>query len=171
MKKSPAIDQTQKKTPEDSSVTMTELVLPSNTNALGTIFGGTVMAWIDIAAAIAAARHARRVAVTASIDALHFISPIKLGQVVHIRARVNRAFKTSMEVGVRVEAEDQLTGTRSHCVTAYATFVAVNEKGKPTDVPPIEPQSADDHRRYKAALTRKETRLRLKQELNASDKF
>src|SRR3954468_6044039 len=90
------------KFPKESSVTMTEIVLPSDTNALGSIFGGKVMSWIDIAGAIAAGRHARRVVVTASIDALHFLAPIKLGHIVHIRARVNFVHKTSMEVGVRV---------------------------------------------------------------------
>src|SRR3954463_4192872 len=94
------------KPPGDSAVIMTEMVLPSDTNALGTIFGGKVMSWIDIAAAIAAGRHARRVVVTASIDALHFVAPIKLGHVVHIRAMVNYAARTSMEIGVRVESEN-----------------------------------------------------------------
>src|SRR6476646_11144153 len=91
------------KPPKDSNVVMTEIVLPSHANALGTIFGGRIMAWIDIAAAIAAGRHARRVVVTASIDALHFLAPVKLGHYVHIRAMVNFAARTSLEVGVRVD--------------------------------------------------------------------
>src|ERR1700749_2558202 len=90
----------------ESTVIMTEMVFPSDTNALGSIFGGKVMSWIDIAAAIAAGRHSRRVVVTASIDALHFIAPIKLGHYVHIRAMVNFAGRTSMEVGVRVDSEN-----------------------------------------------------------------
>src|SRR6478672_10617826 len=88
------------KEPSESSVTMTEIVLPSHTNALGTIFGGQIVSWVDIAGAIAAGRHARRTVVTASIDALHFVSPVKVGHVVHIRASVNFAGRTSMEVGV-----------------------------------------------------------------------
>src|SRR3954452_2969526 len=93
------------KHPRDSAVTMTELVLPSDANSLGTIFGGQIMSWIDIAAAIAAGKHARRVVVTASIDALHFLGPVKVGNVVYIQAQVNFASRTSMEVGVRVESE------------------------------------------------------------------
>ena len=155
------------KTPEESSVIMTELVLPQNTNALGTIFGGTVMAWIDIAAAIAAGRHTRKIVVTASIDALHFIAPIKLGHVVHIHARVNRAFRTSVEVGVRVDSENNLTGEKTHTVTAYVTFVALDSNGRPSEVPPIEPKSKEDKRRFNEALKRKEHRLKLKKELSA----
>src|ERR1700741_1231906 len=102
------------KPPRDSTVTMTEIVLPSHANALGTIFGGQIMSWIDIAGAIAAGRHARRVVVTASIDALHFVAPVKVGHIVHIRAAVNFASRTSMEVGVRVDSENPLTGELTH---------------------------------------------------------
>src|SRR3954451_8818246 len=102
------------KSPQDSSVIMTEIVLPSDTNALGTIFGGKIMSWIDIAGAIAAGRHSRRVVVTASIDALHFLAPVRLGHFVHIRAMVNYAARTSMEVGVRVDSENPLTGELIH---------------------------------------------------------
>ncbi len=158
------------RSPEESSVTMTELVLPQNTNALGTIFGGTVMGWIDIAAAIAAGRHARKIVVTASVDALNFVAPIRLGQVVHIRASVNRAFHSSIEVGVRVDAEEQLTGKRSHCVNAYLTFVALDEKGKPTAVSPVTPKTADEKRRFSQALKRKEARLKLKNDLALEQK-
>ena len=124
----------------DSAVTMTEIVLPSDTNALGTIFGGKVMSWIDIAGAIAASRHARRVVVTASIDALHFLAPIKLGHFVHIRARVNYSSRTSMEVGIRVDSENPITGEMTHTATAYATFVALDDHGRPTPVPPVNPK-------------------------------
>src|SRR6476659_6434670 len=113
------------KSPSDSAVTMTEIVLPSDTNALGTIFGGKIMSWIDIAAAISAGRYARRVVVTASIDALHFVAPVKVGHVVHIRAQVNFTSRTSMEVGVRVDSENPLTGELTHTAKAYATFVAL----------------------------------------------
>src|SRR5256885_16897985 len=102
------------KSPRDSAVIMTELVLPGHANAMGTIFGGQIMSWIDIAAAIAAQRHARRAVVTASIDALHFLAPVKVGHVVHIRAMVNFSGRTSLEVGVRVDSENPITGEMTH---------------------------------------------------------
>jgi acyl-CoA hydrolase len=144
---------------------MTEIVLPSHTNALGTIFGGRIMSWIDIAAAIAAGRHARRVVVTASIDALHFVAPVKVGHVVHIKATVNYAGKTSMEVGVRVDSENQLTGTLSHTATAYLTFVALDDNGRPVQVPPVAPETPDEKRRYDQAQKRRESRIRLAEDL------
>src|SRR4051812_6204226 len=113
----------------DSQVMMTELVLPGQANSLGTIFGGVVMSWVDIAAAIAAQRHTRKAVVTASVDALHFIAPIKVGWIVNIMAAVNYVSRSSMEVGVRVDAENPMTGERFHTLTAYLTFVAVDAKG------------------------------------------
>ena len=154
------------KTPSESSVLMTELVLPVHTNSHGSIFGGTVMSWIDIAAAIASGKHSRKSVVTASVDALHFIAPIKLGNVVTIRAEVNRAFKTSMEVGVRVDSEDWRDGKSCHNVSAYVTFVALDENDKPTAVPPISPQTDEEKRRFEEAQKRKESRLALKKDLN-----
>lgn len=153
------------KPPNESSVTMTEIVLPSDANALGTIFGGKVMAWIDIAAAIAAQRHARRIVVTASIDALNFLAPVKVGQVVHIRAIVNFAARTSMEVGVRVDSENMITGELVHTSTAYTTFVALDDHGRPTPVPPVLPQTPDEKRRFEAAKRRREVRILLAKEL------
>jgi acyl-CoA hydrolase len=153
------------RSPKDSAVTMTEIVLPSHANALGTIFGGQIMAWIDIAGAIAAGRHARRVVVTASIDALHFVAPVKVGHVVHIKAAVNYAGRTSMEVGVRVESENPVTGEQHHTSTAYLTFVALDEHGKATQVPAIQPESAEEKRRYEAAIKRRESRVQLAKEL------
>jgi len=150
---------------KESVVQMTEVVLPSHTNALGTIFGGQIMSWIDIAAAIASSRHARAVCVTASIDALHFLAPARLGQVVCLFACVNATNRTSMEVGVRVESEDQRTGIRKKIAKAYLTFVAVNEKGQPIEVPPAIPESPDEIRRNREAVLRREARLRLKQQL------
>ena len=149
---------------------MTELVLPSDTNALGTIFGGKVMSWIDIAAAIAAGRHARRVVVTASIDALHFIAPIKLGHYVHIRAMVNYAGHTSLEVGVRVDSENPLTGEMTHTSTAYTTFVALDDHGRPAAVPPINPTTPEEKRRFDEALRRRASRMKLAEELKAQGK-
>lgn len=156
------------KPPRDSSVTMTEIVLPSDANALGTIFGGKIMAWIDIAGAIAAGRHARRVVVTASIDALHFIAPVKVGHVVHILASVNYAGRTSMEVGVRVDSENTVTGERHHTATAYTTFVALDDHGRPTQVPAVEPETPQEKRRFEQAVKRREARVRLAAELKAS---
>jgi acyl-CoA hydrolase len=149
----------------DSAVTMTEIVLPSDANALGTIFGGKIMSWIDIAGAIAAGRHARRVVVTASIDALHFIAPVKVGHIVHIRAAVNFAGKTSMEVGVRVDSENQVTGEVHHTATAYTTFVALDDHGRPTQVPQVQPETPPEKRRYEQAQKRRESRMRLAEDL------
>jgi acyl-CoA hydrolase len=153
------------KPPSDSSVIMTEIVLPSHTNAIGTIFGGQIVSWVDIAAAIAAGRHARKIVVTASIDALNFVAPVKVGQVVHLKAQVNFAGRTSMEVGVRVDTENQITGVINHAMTAYTTFVALDEKGKPTEVPPIVPGNTVEKRRYEEARMRREARMRLAEQL------
>lgn len=144
---------------------MTEIVLPSHANALGTIFGGRIMSWIDIAGAIAAGRHARRVVVTASIDALHFVAPVKVGHVVHIRASVNYAGRTSMEVGVRVDSENPITGTMTHTATAYLTFVALDDNGRPSGVPPILAETPEEKRRFESAKTRRESRVKLAEDL------
>jgi len=117
------------------------------------------MHWVDIAAALAAMRHSGRVCVTASVDSISFFEPIKLGHVVRIYAMVNRAFRTSMEVGVKVLREDPINGSTAHVATAYLTFVAIDQYGKPLPVPPIEPRSSDDQRRYEAAEIRRQQRL------------
>lgn len=143
-----------------NEVVMTELVLPSHTNALGTIFGGVIMSWVDIAGAIAAQRYSRSTVVTASIDDLAFISAVKIGWIVHIRAKVNYTSKTSMEVGVRVDAEDPKTGQMYHTSSAYLTFVALDAFGKPTAVPQLTPQSVEDKRRFEEAEKRREFRLK-----------
>lgn len=147
------------KSVSSSQVVMTQIVLPSNTNSLDTIFGGTVMSWIDIAAAIAAQRHSNKVVVTASIDRLSFIAPIKKGWIVNLKASVNFASKTSMEVGVRVEAENAITSELFHTASAYLTFVAVDENGKPSVVPTLIPETETEKRRYAAAQKRRELRL------------
>src|SRR3954465_6626974 len=154
----------------EGAITMTEIVLPSDANALGTIFGGKIMSWIDIAGAIAAGRHSRRGVVTASIDALHFLAPVKVGHVVHIRARVNFASRTSMEVGVRVDSENPLTGELTHTSTCYTTFVALDDHGRPTPVPPVNPNTPEDVRRFEEAKMRREARMRLAEELNKVEK-
>lgn len=147
------------KSVSSSQVVMTQIVLPSNTNSLDTIFGGTVMSWIDIAAAIAAQRHSNKVVVTASIDRLSFIAPIKKGWIVNLKASVNFASKTSMEVGVRVEAENAITSELFHTASAYLTFVAVDENGRPSAVPTLIPETETEKRRFSAAQKRRELRL------------
>ena len=153
------------KSPTDSAVIMTELVLPQHTNAIGSIFGGVVMSWIDIAAAISAGKYSKQTVVTASIDALHFIAPIKLGHVVELKACVNITGRTSMEVGVRVDSENLLTGEKFHNVSAYLTFVALGKDGKPCEIPPILPQTEPEKRRYQAALKRRASRVQLAKDI------
>ncbi len=149
-----------KKKVKDSVVTMTELVLPHHTNQLGNLLGGQLMHWLDICAALAASKHAQRVCVTASVDNIDFWHPIKLGDVVTLKASVNRAFNTSVEVGVKVFAESFVRGEKRHTNSAYFTFVAVDETGKPVKVPEIVPETEDEKRRFKMALERREERLR-----------
>jgi len=147
------------KTVSSSQVVMTQLVLPSNTNALNTVFGGQVMAWIDIVAAIAAQRHAGSEVVTASIDQLSFVAPIKLGWVANLKASVNFVSKTSMEIGVRVDAENPKTGEIFLTTSAYLTFVAVDADGKPVPVPSLILENDEQKRRFAAAQKRRELRL------------
>jgi acyl-CoA hydrolase len=150
------------KSPRASRVEMTELVLPGDTNALGTIFGGKVMQWIDIAASVAAMRHSGGNVVTASIDGLTFLTPIQLGEIVRLQAQVNLAGRTSMEVGVRVHVEDPRTGARRYTTKAYLTFVAIDAAGKPRPVPPLVVEDDEDRRRVAEAEGRKQARLALR---------
>jgi len=147
------------KTPRDSFTEMTELVLPQHSNVLGTAFGGTVLAWIDVCGAIAAQRHCHKVAVTAAIDDVTFTAPIRVGDVVVLSARLNAAFRTSMEVEVEVKVEDANTGHRTRCVDAFMTFVALGEDGVPCEVPRLVAEGADDEQRAAAAKARREARL------------
>lgn len=158
------------KTPTESRVIMTEIVLPQHTNAIGSIFGGVVMSWIDIAGAISAGKFARSQVVTASIDALHFIAPIKLGHFVELKACVNFTGRTSMEVGVKVVSEDPLSGEKFHNVSAYLTFVAVDQNGVPCEVPPLTPETEVEKRRHKAAIKRRASRVQLAESLKSEDK-
>ncbi len=153
------------KSVSESQIIMTEMVLPPDTNAIGTIFGGKVVSLIDIAAAMAAGKHARSTVVTASIDALQFVSPVKLGEYIHIKASVNYAGRTSMEVGVRVDKENPLSGEMKHTATAYLTFVALDTDGKPREVPGILPNTDVERRRFEAAKIRRQARIRLVEEL------
>ena|SRR5688500_12435986 len=138
---------------------MTELVLPQHGNVVGTAFGGTVLAWIDICGAIAAQRHCRRIAVTAALDEVNFLSPIKVGDTVVLAARLNAAFTTSVEVGVEVNVEDRVSGERRRCVDAFMTFVAVDQDGKPTKVPALFAETEDEMRRATQAQERRAERL------------
>jgi acyl-CoA hydrolase len=148
---------------KDSQVEMTQLVLPNDTNQLGNLLGGRLMEWMDIAAAICAQRHCNRICVTAAVDELVFHQPIRIGEVVTLQASVNRAFATSMEVGVNVTAENQLTGRLKTANTAYLTFVAVDDRRRPVKVPPIVPQTPEEKRRYTEALNRRNERLKRRQ--------
>ena len=150
------------KTSRESRVEMTEIVLPGDTNALGTIFGGKVMQWIDIAASVAGMRHSGGSVVTASIDALTFLTPIHLGEIVRLQAQVNFVGRTSMEVGVRVEAENPRTATRRYTTKAYLTFVAIDADGKPRAIPPLVAENDDDRRRAADAEARRKARLALR---------
>ncbi len=143
----------------DSQVITTQLVLPNDTNQLGNLLGGTLMHWIDIVAAISAQRHSGRVCVTASVDELNFHYPIRLGEIVTLKASVNRVFHTSMEVGVVVTATGTGGTAERRANNAYLTFVALDEHGKPIAVPPITPETVDEQRRYAEALERRERRL------------
>ncbi len=147
------------KTVRSSQVVMTQLVLPSHTNALDTVFGGTVMSWIDISAAIAAQRHSNRDVVTASMDQLSFVAPIRKGWVVNLKASVNFTSRTSMEIGVRVEAENPKTSELFHTASAYMTFVALGSDGKPTEVPKLILEDETEKRRFADAQKRREQRL------------
>lgn len=143
----------------DSAVEMTQLLLPGDANALGAAFGGSVMGWIDIAAAVSAQRHARQQVVTASMDDLHFHAPIKIGFQVILRARVVAAFKSSMEVGVTVHAENPLTGERQLTTSALLTFVALDRDGKKLPVPPLLCESETERVAAEEATARRAERL------------
>ncbi|MBS4033415.1 MAG: acyl-CoA thioesterase [Ignavibacterium sp.] len=144
----------------DSVIIMTELVLPNHTNQLGNLLGGQLMHWIDICAALSAAKHNNRVCVTASVDRIDFHHPIKLGDAVTLNASVNRVFNTSLEVGVKVYAQNFREGTKVHTNTAYLTFVAVDNNGKPVIATEAIPETADEKRRFDEALIRRENRLK-----------
>ena len=151
---------TKVKTVAASQVEMTEMVLPNDTNRLGNLLGGRLMQWIDIAGAIAASRHTNRVCVTASVDKLDFLYPVKEGEVVILKASVNRTFHTSLEVGVRITKQNLLTGEQRQTNSAYLTFVALDEYGKPVATPPIRPVTPEEKRRYRDAARRRQLRLR-----------
>lgn len=144
---------------KESQVITTQLVLPNDTNQLGNLLGGTLMHWIDITAAICAQRHSGRICVTASVDDLTFIQPIKLGEIVTLQASVNRTFSSSMEIGVLVTVSNRLQSEVRRANTAYLTFVGLDESGRPVRIPPVIPETGDEARRHQDALARREARL------------
>ena len=147
-------------TPAYSRVETTQIVMPNHTNGpAGILFGGVVMQWIDICGGVAAMRHAGGPVVTASIDRLDFLSPIRVGDIVILQAQVNFVHLTSMEVGCRVETEDPRTRSRRNTTKAYLTFVAVDEQGRPRRVPPLVLVTPDDKRRHGEAMERRRLRL------------
>ena len=143
----------------ESQHTTSELMMPQDANILGHVFGGALLALVDKCAAVAAFRHARSACVTASIDRVDFREPIHLGDLVVLHASVNFAGRTSMEVGVRVEAEDIISGRRRHTNSCYLTFVAVDRNGRPMPVPQVIAETDDERRRYEAAQARRKRRL------------
>ena len=150
----------QSKTINQSIITMTELVLPNNTNQLGKLLGGQLMHWIDICAALCAIKHSQFICVTASVDRLDFHHSINLGDAVTLVASINRVFNTSMEVGVKVFSESYREGTRIHTNSAYLTFVSIDNDGKPVKAIQAIPETDDEKRRYEEALQRREARLK-----------
>lgn len=142
----------------DSATEMTEIVLPQHTNTLGTVFGGAIMSWIDICAAIVARRHCGRPAVTLFVDELAFRAPAYDGDIVRLAGRVNATFRTSLEIEVVVEREEPETGTRTLCVDAFLTFVNIDDEGRPIEVPPLLVESDEDRRRVEGAAARRQRR-------------
>ncbi|HET6266823.1 MAG TPA: acyl-CoA thioesterase [Acidobacteriota bacterium] len=153
-----------RKTVRESQVETIEIVFPNDANPHGNIFGGRVMQFIDIVGSVSAMKHARRAVVTASMDQLDFKAPVKVGEVLILHASVNYVGRTSMEVGVKVMAENPLTGERRQTSTAYLTYVAVDEKGCPVEMEPIIPETADEKRRYKEAQARRKHRLEVREQ-------
>ena len=137
-----------KKYVKDSYVVMHELILPNDTNNLNTVFGGKVMQYMDLCAAMSAYKFARTAVVTASVDRLDFLAPASVGDMLILKSSVNYSHKSSMEVGVRIDAENVKTGQRRHTASAYLTFVSLDEDGKPKSIDNIVPESKDEKRRY-----------------------
>lgn len=149
----------QGKHPRESETVMSELMMPQHANVMGNVFGGVLLALLDRAAAVAAIRHAGKPCVTVSVDKVDFKEPIHVGELVTAFARVNYAGHTSMEVGVKIIAENVLSGEKRHTNSCYITYVALDDQGVPTEVPAILPETADERRRYDRAAQRRASRL------------
>lgn len=143
-------------------------VFPNDLNSEYTVFGGLVMGLCDRTALIVAERHSGSTCVTASVDSLHFVAPARAGETLVVRAAVNRAWRSSMEIGVRVSAENSHTGDSRHVVSAYFTFVALDDAGRPVPVPPVRPTTAAEKRRHAAAGRRREARLRAREAVQSA---
>jgi acyl-CoA hydrolase len=163
------IDRMDTKKPSDSLTVMTELVLPNDTNTFGNLMGGRLMYWMDIAAALAAMKHCNAPVVTASVDNISFEAPIKLGNVVHIEAKVSRAFNSSMEVHMRVWGEDFTHQYKYKSNTAYYTFVALDPNGKPRKVPELVTETEEEKKIFDGALRRRQIRLILGGKMKPGD--
>lgn len=153
----------------DSLTIMTELVLPNDTNTFGNLMGGRLMYWMDIAAALSAMKHCAAPVVTASVDNISFESPIKLGNVVHIEAKVSRSFNSSMEVHLKVWGEDALHQYKYKSNEAYFTFVSLDPNGKPRSVPQLIAETEEEHKLFEGALRRRQLRLILGGKMKPSD--
>lgn len=143
----------------DSEAVMTELMMPHHANLLGNVFGGVILSLVDRVASVAAIRHSGHYCVTVSVDKVDFKEPIRIGELVTAYARVNFTGRTSMEVGVKIVAENMLTGDRRHTNSCYVTFVALDEQGRPAEVPALVPQTADEKRRWQRARMRRTERI------------
>ena len=158
-----------KKHPKETVTTMTEMVLPNDTNTLNNLMGGRLMHWMDIIAGVSAQRHSNCVVVTASVDNISFSKPIKLGNIVTLNAVVTRAFSTSMEIFIEVFAEDIPKKTKFKSHEAFLTFVALNDKGKPVAVPELEPETIEEKKLYDGALRRRQLRLLMAGKIKFTD--
>jgi acyl-CoA hydrolase len=152
----------------ESRVVQTHLVMPGEANDLGTAFGGMIMQWTDVAAAMAGMCHARGPVVTVSLDQLTFLAPIRIGHMAHLTAQVNAVFSTSMEIGVEVSSEDPMTGERRKCCDAYLTFVALGPDRRPVAVPPLLAETEEERRRAREAEVRRQARLALRAALKGA---
>ncbi len=155
------------RTPAASRSLVSELLMPQHVNNLGHVFGGVILSMVDRAAAVAAMRHSGRPCVTVAIERVDFREPIYSGELVTCSAQVNYVGRTSMEVGVRVEAENLLSGTRRHTNTCFLTFVAIDGRGAPVPVPPLELETDEDRQRFREAERRREVRQALEAELRS----
>ncbi len=159
----------QVRTPKETLSVTTKVVLPNDTNTMGNLFGGQLLAWMDVIASVAAHRHCNRVVVTASLNNISFNHPIKLGSIVTLEAKVSRAFTSSMEIFTDVFVEDQVTGQRIKSNEGIYTFVAVDQNGGPIQVPQIKPETEEEIQRFDGALRRKELSLILAGKMNPKD--